>query len=260
MIRQYALSPAVGKRLIAKGIVAHPWVTQALRQGRLVIVAGTTNGYVGEEILRLIGQSVGFAKRSFFRGITLPPAVAARRSTRSADALAGDIVIEHGEWRHNQSVFDVAGSLGPDDLILKGANALDLEAGAAATFVDRADAGAMGVILPAVLGRQARLLVPVGLEKRVSGSLVALCQRLAGPDVIGARMCPLPGPVFTELEAITQLTGARATLVGAGGVGGAEGGVWLAIEDTAENMGQVEALVREIIAEPLFEMETAGTP
>jgi hypothetical protein len=39
------------------------------------------------------------------------------------------------------------------------------------------------------------------------------------------------------------------------GVAGAEGGVWLAIEDSAENMEQVEALIREIIAEPLFDVD-----
>jgi hypothetical protein len=51
MIRQYPLTPAAGKRLIAKGLAAHPWVTEVLRTGRLVIVAGTTNGYVAEDIL-----------------------------------------------------------------------------------------------------------------------------------------------------------------------------------------------------------------
>jgi hypothetical protein len=258
MIRQYPLPPAVGKRLIAKGLVGHPWVTQTLRSGRLVIVAGTTNGYVAEEILKAIGQSMGFVKRTFFRGITLPPLVAARRASQATktDTFLGDVVIENGVWQRARTIFDVAGSLGPSDLILKGANALDIQAGQAASFVDRPDGGAMGVIVPAVLGRQARLLVPVGLEKRVPGDLLDLSKRLASPEARGARLCPLPGPVFTELDAIAQLTGARATLVGAGGVAGAEGGVWLAIEGAPESLVQAEALMREIIVEPAFDLET----
>lgn len=257
MLRQYPLSPAVGKRLIAKGVAAHPWVTQTLRSGRLVIVAGTTNGYVGEEILKVIGQSVGFVKRNFFRGISLPPSVASRRASTSGaqDSLPGDLVIEDGVWQRGRSIFDVGSSLGPNDVILKGANALDMQAGLAATFVDRPDAGSVGVILPAVLGRQARLLVPVGLEKRVPGSLLELTQRMASPDSKGVRLCPLPGPAFTELDAITLLTGASASMIGAGGVGGAEGGVWLSIEDSVENLEHVDRLIRDIIAEPLFDLD-----
>ena len=68
MIRQYPLTPAAGKRLIAKALAEHPTVKRALRDGCLVIVAGTTNGYVAEEILSQLGQAVGFSRRHFFRG------------------------------------------------------------------------------------------------------------------------------------------------------------------------------------------------
>lgn len=252
MLRQYPLSPAVGKRLIANGIVAHPWVSRSLHHGRVVIVAGTTNGYVAEEMLKAIGQSKGFRKQAFLRGVNMSPLAASRRAS-GGDTFIGDVVIEGSVWQQGKSIFDVARSLGPNDLILKGANALDVQGGLAAAFVDRPDGGTVGAILPAVLGRQAKLLVPVGLEKRIHGNLAELSQRLAHPDAAGVRLCMLPGPVFTEIDAITQLTGAKATLVGAGGVAGAEGGVWLAIEDTAENLDQVDVLMREISAEPPFD-------
>jgi hypothetical protein len=256
MIRQYPLTPAAGKRLIGKGLVAHPWVTEALRLGRLVVVAGTTNGYVAEEILATIGQGVGFTKQHFFRGITMPPALIAEMDGRPADdgRFPGDVVIDRGVWQRAKTIFDVVDTLGPNDLILKGANALDVEAGHAASFVDRESGGPTGAILPAVLGRQARLLVPVGLEKRVPGSLLELSNRLAGPDGKGLRLCPLPGSVFTEIDAIFLLTGTRATLIGAGGVAGAEGGVWLAIEGSADDLARVEGLMRVILAEPGFQL------
>jgi hypothetical protein len=98
MIRQYPLTPAAGKRLIAKGVAAHPWVTEVLRTGRLVIVAGTTNGYVAEEILGNLGQAVGFDKRHFFRGLTLAPAQIAAMAGQPADGgkFPGDVVIDKG--------------------------------------------------------------------------------------------------------------------------------------------------------------------
>ncbi len=57
---QIVLTPAAGKRLIAKAIAAHPAIQVALHSGTIVIVAGTTTGYVAEEILAFIGHSNAF--------------------------------------------------------------------------------------------------------------------------------------------------------------------------------------------------------
>lgn len=90
----------------------------------------------------------------------------------------------------------------------------------------------------------------------MSGNLLDLASRLSASDAKGPRLCPLPGQVFTEIDAIFLATGARATLVGAGGVGGAEGCVWLAVEGNDEQLGEVETLMRKIHAEPPFLVET----
>jgi hypothetical protein len=257
MVRQYPLTPAAGKRLIAKALAIHPWVTEALRSGRLVIVAGTTNGYVAEEILTQAGQAVGFHRRHFFRGITLPPSLIASMGSRppDGDRFPGDVVLDKGVWQRAKTVFDVAPELGAGDLILKGGNALEVTSGQAATFVEFSDGGPTGIILPAVLGRHVRLLVPIGLEKRVAGGLHDLDQRLASPEAKGLRLCPLPGKAFTEIDALALLTGAQAALVGAGGVAGAEGAIWLAVEGTDEQLAQVGALMRKLLGEPAFQLE-----
>jgi len=257
MIRQYPLTPAAGKRLIAKALARHPTITQALHSGCLVIVAGTTNGYVAEEILSQLGQGVGFSRRHFFRGVTVSPAWITAAQGRPPDnsGFPGDVVIDKGVWKRAKTIFDVAGDLGEDDVIVKGANALDVASGHAANFVDHPDGGPMAAVLPAVMGRRAKLLIPVGLEKRVSGNLLDLAKRLSAPHARGPRLCPLPGQVFTELDAIFLATGARAELAGAGGVSGAEGCVWLAVEGDERQMGEVETLLRKVLAEPPFASE-----
>ena len=68
-MKQYVITPAAGKRLIGRGIAEHSEVRNALNSGILVIVAGTTNGYVAEELLSSIGDIKGFQRRRFFRGI-----------------------------------------------------------------------------------------------------------------------------------------------------------------------------------------------
>jgi len=257
MIRQYPLTPAAGKRLIAKALTKHPTITKALSNGRLVIVAGTTNGYVAEEILSQLGQAVGFSRRHFFRGVTVSPAwiTAAQGRLPDNSGFPGDVVLDKGVWKRAKTIFDVAGELGENDVILKGANALDAVLGQAANFVDHPDAGPTSAVLPAVMGRRATLIVPVGLEKRIPGNLLELANRLSAANAKGPRLLPLPGQVFTELDAIFLSTGARAVPTGAGGVGGAEGCVWLAVEGDERQLGEVDKLMRQVLAEPPYESE-----
>ena len=72
-MKQFLVTPSMGKRLIAKTIATHPAIRKALKNGTVVIVAGTTNGYVAEEILKTHQIANDFSKKHFFRGITIPP-------------------------------------------------------------------------------------------------------------------------------------------------------------------------------------------
>jgi hypothetical protein len=96
------------------------------------------------------------------------------------------------------------------------------------------------------------LIIPVGLEKRVCGDLFDLAVRVNALESRGPRLLPVPGRVFTELDAIALWSGARAELVAAGGVAGAEGGVWLGVSGTEEQLRSAEALIRSVEAEPPF--------
>jgi hypothetical protein len=112
-MRQFVLTPAAGKRLIAKALIAHPAIQTAFRSGTVVIIAGTTNGYVAEEILASIGQSEGFSRRRFFRGITLPPCQPTTEIGMLADqsGFPGDVLIVNGIWEKGKTIFDVADDL-----------------------------------------------------------------------------------------------------------------------------------------------------
>ena len=48
-----------------------------------------------------------------------------------------------------------------------------------------------------------------------------------------------PGVIFTEIEALHVLTGVEAMHVAAGGVGGAEGAVWLQIHQAVQDGSSV---------------------
>ena len=256
LMRSFVLSPAAGKRLIAKALATHPAIEAALESRTIVIIAGTTNGYVAEEILAKIGQVDGFSRDRFFRGITLPPWLPTDEDGMLHDmsGFPGDVVIVSGRWQKGKTILNVVNKLKEGDVIVKGANALDLWAKRAAVLIGHPRGGTIGLALQAVVGRRVRLILPMGLEKRVYCDLDDLAARLNAPGAQGPRLLPVSGEVFSEIEAIELLTGAKAELVAAGGVSGAEGAVWLAVDGGVEEMAAAEELMAAVAAEPGFEL------
>ena len=165
----------------------------------------------------------------------------------------GDVIITKRVWRKGKTISDVIDELKEGDVILKGANALDLQRKQGALLIGHSKAGTIAVSLQAVLGRRVRLIIPVGLEKRVCGDLYTLAEKVNMPGAKGYRLFPVPGQVFTELDAINILTGATAELVAAGGVCGAEGSCLLAISGTKEQEEAAEKLIASVASEPLFD-------
>jgi len=255
-LKQFVVTSSAGKRLIAKALASHAAISNALKNGTVVIIAGTTNGYVAEEVLKSLGVSAGFSRKRFFRGITLPPgaAVTSEGRLRDESKFPGDVVITKGEWRKGKTIFDVVDELKEEDVILKGANAVDLQRKQAAILIGHPKAGTIGVALQAVLGRRVRLILPVGLEKRVNGDLFCLAEKVNMPGAGGSRLFPVPGQVFTEIEAVQLLTGATAELIAAGGVCGAEGSCWLAVSGTKAQEAAAEKLLASVASEPAFSL------
>ncbi len=205
--KQYALTPAASKRLIAKALCNMPEIQQALQNHTIVIVSGTTNGYVAEELLKLIGMDSEFSKQRFFRGITLPPRYTVTQSGRLEDGgtFVADVVIEKGVWKKEKSLFEVVNDLQEGDIILKGANAVNIESKQAAVLIGHPQAGTIGVIMQAVAGRRVKLIIPVGLEKRISGNINELAQLINSPETSGLRYFPISGTIITELDTINIL-------------------------------------------------------
>lgn len=254
-MRQVIITPSAGKRLIAKAIATHKAVLSALKSGTVVILAGTTNGYVAEEILKTL-RIMGFSREHFFRGVTLPPGQPVTSEGRLTDEskFPGDVVITKGVWQKGKTIFDVVDDLEEGDVILKGANALDLSRKQAAVLIGHPKAGTTSAILQAVAGRRVRLIIPVGLEKRVCGDLFVLAEKMNAPGVSGFRLLPVSGQVFTELDALNHLTGAAAEVFAGGGVCGAEGSCWIAVCGTKDQEEAAEKLMASIVTEPALSL------
>ena len=242
---QYFITPAAGKALIAKALVQREDVQNALKNGTILVIGGTTNAFAANELLKAVGEEPCVAFPAFHRGVAVPPGA----KLQKADQL-GDLVIEKGAARFEAQdrLPEICTKLKAGDIILKGANALNLADKTAAILLGNAETG--GTIMEAaraVFARRAKLILPVGVEKRVDAPLDELEALVNDPEASGLRLCRAPGEAFTELDAIRLLTGAEARIIASGAVNGGEGGVYLQI--SGGDPETIRALIREVSKE-----------
>lgn len=255
-MKQFLITPAAGKRLIGRALASSKIIKDAIKTKTLIIVAGTTNGYAAEEILSSINQIEGFSRERFFRGVVLPPGQHVTDTGRLSNEkqFPGDVVIQRGKWKKGLTIFDAVNDLMEGDIILKGANVLDISRRRAGVLIGDPHGGTIGAAMQAVVGRRVRLIHPVGLEKQVTDDLNDLAQLLNAPGAHGPRLFPTTGKVFTEIDAIYTLTGANAQVVAGGGVNGAEGSLWLVITGDDEQVRATSTLLDEVKLEPPFQL------
>jgi hypothetical protein len=255
-MKQVLLTVSAGKRLIAKAMVAHPEIKRTLAQGTLVIIAGTTNACITEEIFSLIGEKRNFNSKRFIRGIIMAPGHKATESGRLADEtkFPGDVIIQNGVWIQGKTIYEITPELKEGDIVLKGANALNLAHKRAAILIGNPSGGTIVPILQSLIGRRVRLILPVGLEKRIPGDLDILANKINAPGIKGMRYLPVPGEIFSEIEALDLLAGVTAEIFASGGVLGAEGSVWLIVNGTPENEEKAETIIKSVSQEPAFNL------
>jgi hypothetical protein len=243
---QAILTVSESKRLIAQGVKEMTIVKNALANGMVIIGKGTTNAYVAEEIT---GKKI--ERAAFVRGRIQP----AKGGKKLPDVKAApDVILEKGKVL-DLPLAEAVKKLKPGDVVIKGGNALDYKNKLVGVNIGAPDAGTTGATMPYVVARKAYLVIPIGLEKLVAGDLVDLSLKMREPieSLNGLQsMFLLTGEIVTELEAIHVLTGATAFQCSAGGIGGAEGSVWLVFRGTKEQVTKALKLVESIQGEPPY--------
>lgn len=234
------------KRLIAKGVAAHPLIKDARENGIITVAKGTTNSYVVEE---LTGMRI---QRTHYCTGTSQPS----RGRKNADVAnkLHDLILVKGEREEGPASTEKVEEMGPDDVFLKGANALNYADKVAGILIGHPQGGTIGAALGRIIAKRITLMIPVGLEKQVPFSIRQTAAEVAGArrDGHGPTLWPVQGEIVTELEALRILTGVRAVPMGAGGINGGEGGLWLGLFGSAETLEKAEALLDEVFGEPPF--------
>jgi len=245
MKRQFILTVAESKRLIAKAVAALPEVQRAMKDGTVVVATGTTNAYILEELL---GRRID--KRCYRSGITTPDEP--DKSSEPQGEKIPDAVFVKGKLEPKYDRVTAVRDMKRGDVYIKGANVLDYLGNMAGVLIGGLDGSTVGNTLGHIIGKQINLIIPVGLEKLTYEDINDLHLLAADEDYEGPRLWPLTGTIITEIEAMGVLTGVDAYLYSAGGVAGAEGAVRLLVEGTDEEVEETLGLVKSIKGEPRY--------
>lgn len=243
------LTVAESKRLIAKGIAAHAPVVQALEDGIVCVAKGSTNAYIVEE---LTGEHID--KTQYMTGRTLP---AGSDAGKRLSGSLPDCILRNGQWDREADSKSIVEEMGPGDVYLKGANALNHERDQVALLIGHPTGGTIGATIGTIIARRIKLIVPVGLEKSVPIDLKALAdvvRDVGEGESKTATLWPLEvAEVFTEIEALDAL--APEVLVfpfAAGGLAGAEGSVRLLLDGPREAVEEALEVVASCQGESPF--------
>jgi hypothetical protein len=240
------LNPAESRRLVAKAAVQTPEVQNAYKNGMIIIARGITNAFFSEELFDIkvepkANQTVGCVVGGITNGNP-------GRSTCRWHVIRNGEVLEGAD--PNVEIHN----FGPDDVFVKGANAIDPE-GNAGILASSIKGGTIGMAWAVVTPRGSHLIMPVGLEKLIPSVIEAAkhsgIYHFKYSTGLPAKLVPVVlGKVITEIQAIGILSEARAYHIASGGIGGSEGAVVLAIEGDEARVKKAFDLITSIKGEP----------
>ncbi|UCG65203.1 MAG: hypothetical protein JSW12_21855 [Deltaproteobacteria bacterium] len=242
MWAQVVLTPAESKKFIAKAIVEMDIVKRALSAGTIVIHPSSSTFFIVEEITGNEPDT-----DMWVLGLILPQGLCRAAGRKGKTPTLDHIkdlktmmynfpfkwVIKERKLYSGIPLGEILEELGPDDAYIKGCNALDIH-GNAGVLYGHAGGGTIAYVLAAQKKKGFNVILPVGLEKLIPGTIVEAAKAARRKEYkygmgMTCGLFPVRGKTITEIDAVKLLSGANATSIASGGLGGAEGGVVLSI-------------------------------
>jgi hypothetical protein len=165
-------------------------------------------------------------------------------------------IIEKGKVRTAKvpELPDILKNMGPGDVFIKGANAID-PFGQAGILLGGSGGGTIGTAWGYLTSNGITTIIAAGLEKLVPINLGDAVNRLGINKVDVAfdtkcGMMVINGYIITEMESFKELFGIDIVPIGGGGIDGAEGCKLFLLDGEDEPIKEALKLVKEIKGEP----------
>jgi len=230
---QVVLAPTEAKRLLSKAVLQLEEVKKALKDGIIIIHPSSTTIFILEELgFSLSDGGIWICGHVSPKGLCISrkmlDTVFETPGGYTADKYPFELVIRKGE----KVPFDQS-ALGPvleemtaNDVYIKSVNAIDPENNAGILMAAKSGGGSIGLVLKKQKEKKFKMIIPVGLEKRIPtpiGAAIKAANQADQAQGIPCGLWRLRGEMITEIEAFRQLFDVEATPISAGGVKGAEG-------------------------------------
>ncbi len=213
---QFSLTVSESKRLIAYAVSQMKSVRHAMKNGKVIFKGGTTVSCAAEI---LVGTPLRICGRISQRGAV---------SSKVREGAAHSLLYSQGQITNiDEDYDDRIMEMGPEDVIITGANIIDIH-GNAAMLAGSPAGNRCGKGVSAMTVEGAKVIVAAGIEKLIPGSVYdsVKCAQRKGIDSSRGMACglfPVVGELVTELEAIQEISNVNAVLIGKGGIAGGEG-------------------------------------
>ena len=247
-------------------------VKKALSNGTVVIHPSTSTYFLVKEITGDIPKTVHWVLGGVFpQGLcpesnaggdrppspppVQPPPSAQRKPAKfNADGFPFKWVIRDGKLSSGIRLGSILSEIGPEDVYVKGCNAVDTEGNAGVLF-GHEGGGTIGRVMGEQKQKKFHVILAVSLERLITVPIALAAKATARHSEFDYGMgmpCGLyPIKVgnkvnsVTEIQAVEILSGAKAIHIASGGIGGAEGATVLAIEGDKKQVTTVIEYVEQ---------------
>jgi len=241
MKAQIVLTVNESKRLIAKAIVSLPEINNALEKGKILLKGGTTVSAISEE---LVGIPLRICGRISKKGMVTSKITSPKEYPHS-------ILIEKGKPNNiDDNIVEVVKRFRRGDIVIISGNALDFQKNVG-IFAGSVSGGKPGMAVSGMFSEGAEVIIPIGLEKLIPGTIkdASITAGRKDTDIsygMAVGLIPLYGKVITEKEALEILANVKCTIIGKGGIMGAEGSTAIVVEGQEKEVEKILKAVEEV--------------
>ena len=248
MKAEIVLTASESKKLLADAIVEMDVFKHARKRGLIVIHPSSSTWFILERLVEEVPKGIWLVGMVVPRGLCIEGKMLEHRK-RDYLPQTSDFrlswAFRDGKLEEGLPLSKLLEEMDENDLYIKGVNAIDTQ-GNVGVLHARAGAGTIGKAVAACKKRHFNIVIPVGFQKLVPGSIMENSKSVGVPESIDSSMGIRVGlypisrervTVVTEVDALKILTGVKAIVISCGGLAGAEGAVVLLIkgEETQVN-------------------------
>jgi hypothetical protein len=243
MIAQINLTPTESKKLMSMAIARMDQVKRAAQGGMIVIHPSSSTYFLTGE---LTGENPKYdnwvcgsiTPRALCMEMGIMSSSPPRDENKALDpgGFPFSVVVKEGKVSTGQPLNALLDQMGPQDVYVKGVNAVDMDRNVGVLIGHQAGGGTIAKVLAGQRKKPFNVIYVAGLEKLIPTPIDEAVKALRRPNVeyaMGMVVGMVPckgGTVISEPDAFRILTGCTAIPVAGGGIAGAEGSITLLLE------------------------------